>query len=651
MLKCITVVLIILATQTLFSVCYAGEDEKAYQYFVEGQDAFEDGDLNKAKRLLEKALTIRGYDGRILINKSVKFRLIKGVRGIQRERFTDGDRVLYEPNKILKSIATLIAERRERHRAIAKSGKKPALILHSHLVDDDSDGFIQTEEPLSLHVVLNNQGNGIAEDVVIFIKNDHELGNVVATWKVGDVGANKTVEKVLSFTLSRDFDEDELEVTITTDERDGYTAKPLISTFEVIPWEQPKITINALASNMPLEAGKASPLVFKLINEGRYPVKGVQISPEFNVPGLSVIEQQWPDRYQSLPPGATRELNLIVKAHSDFDLALSPKINFLINDSAYSKNKFSDQSIASFETRVDAPSVRYQVGSTGIALSQDISMKEIKDGYAPKLTKNPISQSDSFALIIGNRDYSKLDLPVPYAINDANLMRNVFVSSVGIPEDQILQINNATLADLRTTLGSQGETGRLHSLLNNQLHGSSKTLYVYYSGHGIPAKNRNWSPYIMPSDANPDYIEHSGYSLDQLYNQLALVEAEQIVVFLDACFTGEQQNGLLFPNTSFGTMRPVQLPKSTKDKRIKVISAAGSDDMGLWLDQANQGLFTTYLARGLSGLADEGDKRLTLQELFNYVRSKVSYASARMARSQMPNAMGNLNTEIIHYGY
>ncbi len=88
-----------------------------------------------------------------------------------------------------------------------------------------------------------------------------------------------------------------------------------------------------------------------------------------------------------------------------------------------------------------------------------------------------------------------------------------------------------------------------------------------------------------------------------------------------------------------------------KDPKISVISAASANDMGLWLRQAKQGLFTTYLARGLAGEADDGDKTLHIDELFDYVSRKVEGAAARLNRSQSPTLNREQNTVLVQYGF
>jgi hypothetical protein len=450
--------------------------------------------------------------------------------------------------------------------------------------------------------------------------------------------------------LARDFNRDELEIKVTTDEQDGYSADSLNISYNVVPWTAPKLQLVASLHQPDLIAGTTTTLEYFLENTGNYPVRKLSVTSELSHPGLTILEQQWPETYQLIQPNSPKQLILRVKASPGFDTRQQTQINFLVNDNVFSEQPSQYMALAKFEKRVLPGAIRYQFGNKALQIAKRAQPVSIKDGFAPLLSDNPTKQPNSYALVIGNRDYTELDLPVPYAINDAKLMQQVFKKVVGIPAEQILQLNNATLAEFGIMFGTEGYPGRLQTLVNNHSQDVG-TLYVYYSGHGIPAKNRNWSAYLMPSDGNADYIEHSGYALDKLYKQLALVEADNIVVFLDACFSGQSPQGSLFPNTSPGILKLPVLPNIENDSRISVLSAAGADDMGLWLDQAEQGLFTTYLARGLSGDADDDNKQLSLQELYYYVKQKVGSAADRMSRSQTPTLSNTKTIQLINYGY
>jgi hypothetical protein len=628
----------------------ADNDDEAFKFFQAGESAYQDGDLNRAKRLLIQATDFNNNDGSLMINKTYRFRHIPFGRNIKVEETLLGDTVDYNPNKLLKKLTTQLNARSERARLREKSKQMPLLRITSELLDEDYDGLFQAEEDLTLKITLTNHGEGTAENIQVKLRNEANIDALTSNWHIKSLSPAEQTNNEISFKLTRDFNSDELEIKITSDEQDGYSADSVNISYDVVPWTTPTLQLVASQHQPELMAGTTTTLEYYLENTGVYPVRKLSVTSELSHPGLTVLEQQWPETYQLIQPNIPKQLILRIKASPDYDTRQQADINFVVRDKAHHNQSSQYQTLASFEKQVLPGATRYQFGNTAPRVVKRAQQITIKDGYAPLLSDNPTKQPNNYALVIGNRDYTQLDLPVPYAQNDAKLMHQVFKKAVGIPEEQILQLNNATLAEFSTMFGSEGYPGRLQTIVNNHSQDVG-TLYVYYSGHGIPAKNRNWAAYLMPSDGNADYIEHSGYSLDKLYQQLALVNADNIVVFLDACFSGQSPQGSLFPNTSPGILKLPILPNIINDSRISVLSAAGAEDMGLWLDQAEQGLFTTYLARGLSGRADDGNKQLSLQELYYYVKQKVVSAADRLSRSQTPTLSNTKTIQLINYGY
>lgn len=63
---------------------------------------------------------------------------------------------------------------------------------------------------------------------------------------------------------------------------------------------------------------------------------------------------------------------------------------------------------------------------------------------------------------------------------------------------------------------------------------------LYYAGHGVPDEKRN-SAYLLPVDGNPSDIVSTGYSLECFYSELSKMKFKNIIIFLDACFSGAKR--------------------------------------------------------------------------------------------------------------
>ncbi len=81
-----------------------------------------------------------------------------------------------------------------------------------------------------------------------------------------------------------------------------------------------------------------------------------------------------------------------------------------------------------------------------------------------------------------------------------------------------------------------------------------------------------------------------------------------------------------------------------------VISAAASDEFSGDLPEAEHGLFSYYLMRGLGGEADgNGDRAITVEELHGYIAGEVGRQAARLGREQSPELFGVRDRVLVRY--
>jgi hypothetical protein len=235
---------------------------------------------------------------------------------------------------------------------------------------------------------------------------------------------------------------------------------------------------------------------------------------------------------------------------------------------------------------------------------------------------------DAVAVIIGNRDYAAPVPDVDFAHNDAEAMKRFLVDRLGFRAGNILDLRDATQAQLASAFGN--ERGHKAKLWGMVRQGRSDVV-VFYSGHGVPGR-RDGRSYLLPVDADPDTPEFNGYPLDLLFTNLAKLEARSVTVYLDACFSGESPKGRLVKSASNIGLSPVP---EKRQGGITVIAAARGDQLASWDEEARHGLFTRYLLKGLYGAADgegygDGDGDVTLAELRAFLDDEMSYAARRM---------------------
>ena len=86
------------------------------------------------------------------------------------------------------------------------------------------------------------------------------------------------------------------------------------------------------------------------------------------------------------------------------------------------------------------------------------------------------------------------------------------------------------------------------------------------------------------------------------------------------------------------------------NNNFSVFTSSDFDQTSLGFDDAETGLFTYYLCVGLQGKADNnGDKKITAGELYDYVAAKVSETSSKIRGLQMPQFHGYRETILAEY--
>ena len=242
------------------------------------------------------------------------------------------------------------------------------------------------------------------------------------------------------------------------------------------------------------------------------------------------------------------------------------------------------------------------------------------------------------AVIIGNKSYENERVPeVAYAHRDAEAFRRFVVDVLGFRPDNVIDLRDASQARMEAAFGNERtHQGRVWRFLNPR-HGSD--LVVFYSGHGVPGL-KDGRGYLLPADADPDSAEINGYPIDLLYTNLGkLAEANSVQVFLDACFSGDSDRGMLVRSAS-PVFVQAALPEASGDK-LTVLAAASGNEVASWDDEAEHGLFTHHLMDALYGAGDaDGDGRVTAVEAKTYLDDTMTLA-ARRAFGRLQNASLN----------
>ncbi len=234
----------------------------------------------------------------------------------------------------------------------------------------------------------------------------------------------------------------------------------------------------------------------------------------------------------------------------------------------------------------------------------------VKSDVDKNIPRTDIVNDKTIVLIIANENYNKV-VDVTCAGHDGEVFAQYCKETLGVPENQILSFSNATYGQTLSAM--------------NQLRNSVKALgedvdvIVYYSGHGVPDEHTA-DAYMMPVDADP-LVMATAYPLKQFYKELSEMGAKNVMVFLDACFSGANRGDGMLAEVRGVVIAPKQ---DSPEGSMFVLSAAEGKETALPYREKNHGLFTYFLLKKLQ----ESKGNVSLQELSDYVINNVNKTSS-----------------------
>ena len=258
----------------------------------------------------------------------------------------------------------------------------------------------------------------------------------------------------------------------------------------------------------------------------------------------------------------------------------------------------------------------------------------------------PKPSREQWAVVIGVGHYNNAAIPqLHYTVADAELVQQVLVGQGGFKKDNVLLITDKTerkptLRDLKWALG----TFLARSAKKDDL------IVIFFAGHGAPevdprgAESDGLAKYLVPSDADPNDLYSTALPMDEFQTIFDRIEAERVVVFVDACYSGAA-GGRTFASkrTRAARVDEVFLDRLTRSKGRAILTASRGSEVSLEVPELGHGLFTHYLVQGLRGAADlDRDGIVSLQELYQYLEQQVSQKSRSIGGNQHPVMKGEL---------
>ena len=248
-----------------------------------------------------------------------------------------------------------------------------------------------------------------------------------------------------------------------------------------------------------------------------------------------------------------------------------------------------------------------------------------------------------FAAVIGIGDYQHASVPdLAYTVADAEAFYQYLVD-LGIPRDNIIKLidEQATNPAIRTALGND----------LRRRAGPDDMVIIYFAGHGGPevdAQNLDGDgleKYMLSYEADPENLYGTAFSMNEIANVFARIQADRVIFIADACYSGAS-GGRTVLSGRRATISDSFLDRLGASGTGRVIlSASSANEPSQERSDLGHGVFTYYLLEGLRGAADGNrDGAITVDEAYDYVARTVPDATGQ---TQHPVKKGEVEGDLI----
>ena len=498
------------------------------------------------------------------------------------------------------------------------------------LADSNGDGQVESGESFKLDVVLKNYGREAADGITVTLSGDAEQ----ARWftygtnqlELESLAPGESTTVSFEGKTNMDLVSEDISVSFKAMADNQFNALNSFLTFHAMGINQCKPLLATYWVHTPdhsaLMPGKSAMVEFSVKNEGTDIAKDVTVNMRWPA-GInsttSVI------RLGDIDPGDTKEYRQ--SFYMDTTVACSGQLSIVATITDFTQ-KHTDVKYMMFETgKMNLAVNVLGGGASSFSMPSYLAMTQGQQGQAPftsnvesapetarsqsellaGLTMIKEPDNNKFALVIGNEDYNSFKLQtlyepnVDFAVSDAETFSEYAKNILGVPEDNIILLKNATYSQMNFHINKIARIADLHP--------GEIEIYVYYAGHGQVDGNSK-ECFLIPVDVSTT-APSEGIRLEDLYATLSGSGARRTMVFLDACYSGVGR-GIIIQ------------PKETPIKgNLVVMTASSATQRSMPYQEKQHGMFTYFLLKQLKDTY--GD--ITVEDLYNAVKSNVQSSS------------------------
>ena len=254
--------------------------------------------------------------------------------------------------------------------------------------------------------------------------------------------------------------------------------------------------------------------------------------------------------------------------------------------------------------------------------------------YTPEQSLIKPQGIQAHLLVIGINEYQNPKYNLNYAVADATGFQETL-------QQGLAKITSKT--HVYFVKNSEAVRANILSKLNEiAAVANPQDIFVfYYAGHGVVSAGNDGEFFLVPTDVTQLYgddgaLAQKGISASELKKIASGISAQKQLYILDAC----QSAGVL-TTLARGAAEEKAIAQLARSTGTHWLTASGSEQFATEFDELGHGVFTYVLLEALSGKADSGDHRVTVNELKAYLESRVPEVSEKYrGNPQYPSSYG-----------
>jgi len=258
---------------------------------------------------------------------------------------------------------------------------------------------------------------------------------------------------------------------------------------------------------------------------------------------------------------------------------------------------------------IDGPAIAY----TPKPAPKETPVENIHD--IPDFKSLP--RKDDIAVVIGVEHYQSLP-NADYSKSDAGIMKD-YLKALGFQERNV-----EFLTDERAT--KSGIEKSIEAWLPNRVKKDSR-VFVYYSGHGAPDPVTGEAN-LVPYDGDPNYLSVTGYPINRLYDKLGKLQVKEVIIVLDACFSGAGGRSVLAKGT-----RPLIIVAegAILNQNMAVLTATQGTQISTSSPEKGHGLLTYYFLKAIK------DGKSDIADIYEQIKPQIEDEAKTLNVQQSPS--------------